>query len=147
MELTVMQEKIGTFFKKYEQEFNRALKREVDLETITGFYTEEFIAANPMGVKTGENNDELKEAMTKGYDYYRSIGTKKMACEDVQVTRLDNRHAIAHTRWRSFYEKEEKLIEIPFESHYLIQFRKENPLVFGWITGDESQLLKENGII
>lgn len=87
MELTVMQEKIDTFFKKYEQEFNRALKGEADLETIANFYTEEFIAANPMGVKSDENNDELKRVMDKGYEYYRLIGTKKMVCEDVQVTR------------------------------------------------------------
>ncbi|MCF1685823.1 hypothetical protein LQF67_09520 [Tetragenococcus halophilus] len=42
---------------------------------------------------------------------------------------------------------QEKLIEIPFESNYLIQFREEKPLVFGWIAGDEPQLLKENGVI
>ena len=100
-----------------------------------------------MGVKTGKNNDELKEAMDKGYDSYRLIGTKKMKCENVQLARLDSKHAVAYTYWRSFYVKQEKLIEIPFESNYLIQFREEDPLVFGWITGDESQLLKENGII
>lgn len=142
-----MKEKIEAFFKTYENQFNNALEGNPDLEMIAGFYSEEFIAANPKGVKAGENNNQLKEAMDKGYEYYRSIGTKKMECKDIHITRLDDKHAVAHTKWNSVYLKRGEDISIPFESHYLIQFRDSSPVIFGWITGDESQLLKEKGII
>lgn len=147
MDKSQMQDRIESFFKTYEQQFNDSLEGESDLETIGNFYTEEFIAANPNGVKTGKNNNELKEAMNKGYEYYRLIGTKKMVCQSVDVTPLDDKHAVAYTKWHSFYLKKGKEVTIPFASNYLIQFRGKEPKIFGWITGDETQLLKENGII
>ncbi|BAK94690.1 nuclear transport factor 2 family protein [Tetragenococcus halophilus] len=126
---------------------NSSLAKEADLETIANFYTEEFIAANPTGVKTGENNDQLKEAMDKGYEYYRLIGTKEMKCQSIDTIPLDEQHAVATTHWKAVYLKEEKEIVIPFTSNYLIQFREGQPKIFGWVTGDETQVLKEHGII
>ncbi|GFK28849.1 nuclear transport factor 2 family protein [Tetragenococcus halophilus] len=142
-----MKDKIEAFFKSYEQQMNSSLAKEADLETIANFYTEEFIAANPTGVKTGENNDQLKEAMDKGYEYYRLIGTKEMKCQSIDTIPLDEQHAVATTHWKAVYLKEEKEIVIPFTSNYLIQFREGQPKIFGWVTGDETQVLKEHGII
>ncbi|MFB5660371.1 nuclear transport factor 2 family protein [Alteribacillus sp. HJP-4] len=147
MHESAMKERIKEFFKTYEDQFNIALEGKADLEKIAGFYSEEFIAANPSGVKAGENNNELKEAMDKGYEYYRSIGTKKMECKEVQITPLDDKHAVAHTKWNSVYLKDEEEVSIPFKNNYLIKFRDGKPIIFGWITGDESQLLKDKGII
>ncbi|WP_020007697.1 hypothetical protein [Salinicoccus albus] len=147
MEYLDMQEKVEAFFKMYEYQFNLALEDKADLEIIAGFYSEEFIAANPFGVKAGENNDELKKAMDKGYEYYRSIGMIKMECNEVQTTALDDMHVVAHTQWNSIYLKDGEEVSIPFKSNYLIRFRDGSPVVFGWVTGDESQLLREKGII
>lgn len=142
-----MKAKIEAFFKTYENQFNKALEGKPDLEMIAEFYSEEFIAANPHGVKTGKNNNEFKEVMDKGYKYYRSIGTKKMECKEVQITPLDDKHVVAHTKWNSLYQKSEEEISITFKNSYLIQFNEDKLTIFGWVTGDESQLLKDKGII
>lgn len=142
-----MEDKIKLFFANYEKQFNESLEGQVDLEAIAKSYTEEFIAANPNGVKTGENNEQLKEVMNKGYEYYRLIGTKKMKCLNINIIPLDEKHAVAHTHWKAFYLKDEREIVIPFMSNYLIQFREGQPKIFGWVTGDENQVLKENGVI
>lgn len=70
-------------------------------------------------IKAGENNNELKEAMDKGYEYYRSIGTEKMECKEVQITSLDDKHAVAHTKWNSVYLKGEEEASIPFKNNFL----------------------------
>lgn len=142
-----MKDKMEAFFKSYEQQFNSSLAGEVHLDAIANFYTEEFIAANPNGVKTGKNNEQLQEAMDKGYEYYRLIGTKEMKCLNIDITPLDEQHVVADTHWQATYLKEGEEIVIPFRSNFLIQFRGDQPKVFGWVTGDETQVLKENGII
>ncbi|GMA54455.1 hypothetical protein GCM10025857_58120 [Alicyclobacillus contaminans] len=147
MDHSQLKDKINTFFKSYEHQFNSSLAGEADLDAIANFYTEEFIAANPNGVKAGENNDQLKKAMDKGYEYYRLIGTKEMKCQNIDIIPLDGQHVVADTDWQATYLKEEKEIVIPFTSNYLIQFREGQPKIFGWVTGDETQVLKENGII
>jgi len=142
-----MEDKIRLFFTNYEKKFNESLAGKTDLETITKFYAEEFIAANPNGVKAGKNDEQLKVAMSKGYEYYRFIGTRKMKCQNVDLMLLDDKHAVARTKWVAFYLKQAEEISIPFEANYLMQFRQGQPLIFCWVTGDESQLLKERGII
>ncbi|MGV3185361.1 nuclear transport factor 2 family protein [Weissella paramesenteroides] len=147
MEFTEIENKVKALFKEYEQSFNFALTGKINVEQISKFYTDEFIAVNPHGVKTGQKNTTFKENLSSGYAYYRNIGTKKMQCEKVSVIQLDNLHVIAQTKWEAIYVKNNKEIKIPFSSSYLIQFRKNRPFIFGWITGDEQQLMKENGLI
>ncbi|TDQ39145.1 nuclear transport factor 2 family protein [Aureibacillus halotolerans] len=143
----VLKKKAEDFFQTYETKFNEALNDTPDLEVIVRFYSEEFISVNPLVVKTGINNESLKDAMAEAYEYYRSIGTKHMECLDVSITVLDDKHFVAHTKWNSVYEKNGEEISIPFQSNYLLQENDTTFKIFGWITGDEQSLLKENGII
>lgn len=147
MNREVIRKKLADFFKTYEYHINNALKNKPDFERMAGFYSEEFIAASPYGVKTGINNEELKTIMDKEFQYSRSIGTKKMECKEVRIIPLDDQHTVAHTEWVGVYQKEGEEISIPFDLHYLVQFRDDQPAIFGWIAGDEQQLLQEKGII
>lgn len=143
----VIRKEIEVFFATYENQFNLALKGKADFGRIAELYAGAFIAANPAGVMTGENTDEFQANMEKGYEYYRSIGTIRMECEGVEITELGDAHAVAHVMWNAVCIKDGEEISIPFENHYLMHLKAEGPVVFGWVAGDETALLKEKGIL
>jgi hypothetical protein len=89
----------------------------------------------------------FQQMMYEGYKYYRAIGTQEMKFLDVSVAKIDELHVIAHTTWQATYLKDDQEITIPFNAHYLLQIRQNKPVIFGWITGGEQQLLQEYGII
>jgi len=147
MDYSKMKTEISAFFKDYENFFNNALSEKNNVSRFSEFYAEEFIAASPEGAITGKNDNQLVETINQGFEFYRHIDTTKMTCIEVSITKLNDIHAIAHTKWNASYHREESMISIPFESHYLMQFRNFKPVIFGWITGNESLLLDEYGII
>ncbi|MFB4160269.1 nuclear transport factor 2 family protein [Geomicrobium sp. JSM 1781026] len=142
-----MLDRANELFTKYEQAFNGALNGEIDMHHFASFYTDSFIAANPNGVMTGDNDESLQKNMKQGYEYYRSIGTKAMQCLHVKLNIIDAHHGVAHTEWQASYVVNEKTIHVPFRANYLLQFQKGEPKIFGWITGDESELLHKYGVI
>ncbi|AKG73575.1 hypothetical protein [Salinicoccus halodurans] len=144
---SVTRKTIEAFFAAYENQFNAALKNKADLGRISEFYSEAFIASNPAGVMTGENNDAFRTNMGEGYEYYRSIGTARMKCDGVEITELGDSHAVAHVMWQALYLKNGEEILIPFENHYFLHMKDNSPVIFGWVSGDESALLEEKGII
>lgn len=143
-----MEQSVTAFFERYAEAFNQALHRPTDLDNVASLYTAEFIAASPAGVMAGKNDDSLRAAMATGYDHYRAIGTKDMRLLGVDITRIDNAHCLARVHWMAIYDRGDAPdVEIEFDVHYLVQVLDEEPRVFGWITGDEQELLREKGII
>jgi len=60
----------------------------------------------------------------------------------------DDLHCVAHVSWSATYAREVKPnVSISFEVHYLVQALNENAKVFGWISGDEQELLRKHGVI
>lgn len=78
LKFTEVEREVTKLFREYEKKFNLALVGNIDVEQISSFYTEEFVAANPYGVKTGKIDEDFKRNLISGYEYYRHIGTKKM---------------------------------------------------------------------
>lgn len=64
-----------------------------------------FIAANPLGVNCGSNNEEFKTAMSQGYAFYKNTGGMAMDIVSLETTILDNFHEIAKVIWRCNYIK------------------------------------------
>ncbi|GAK13335.1 hypothetical protein [Geomicrobium sp. JCM 19039] len=95
---------------------------------------------------TGDNDESLQVNMKQGYEYYRSIGTKAMQCLHVKLNIIDAHHGVAHTEWQASYVVNDKTIHVPFVPTICCNFKKENRN-FGWITGDESELLHKYGVI
>jgi hypothetical protein len=55
---------------------------------------------------------------------------------------------VAHLGWTATYaRKDQPDIAIDFDVHYLVQTLDEMPKVFGWVSGDEQELLRKHGII
>ena len=138
------------FFAEYEARFNRALAEnpEEDIEATAAAFAEYFIAANQNGVNCGQNNEQLRTMLAQGNAFYRSIGTKSMKIAGLEITSLDDFHAMAKVHWDSRYVKKDgQRLQIEFDVIYLIQMRGGVPKIFGYITGDESEVLKEHGLI
>lgn len=140
---------VEKLFERYERLFNQAIGSEgVDMDDIASLYASEFIGAAPAGVRAGKNDDEFKQVMAQGYAHYREIGTKEMRLRNLRLTPIDDHHCLAHVGWNATYLREgEPDRAIDFDVHYLVQQLDGEPKVFGWISGDEQELLKEHGIV
>lgn len=142
-----METSVRTFFERYARFFNRALVGETGMDEAAAFYASEFIAASPLGVMAGKNDDQLKQAMAQGYAHYRAIGTKEMRIRDIRISPIDDLHCVAHVAWAALYARKDRPdVTIDFEVHYLVQMPDGEPKVFGWVSGDEQALLEQHGI-
>src|SRR5690606_29266057 len=100
------------------------------------------------GVETGRVDDKFLRGMVEGYDHYRQIGTQAMKIRHLRVEPIDEWHGIAHVGWGATYAREDlPQTEIDFEVHYLVQVINGSARVFGWMSGDETALLKARGVI
>lgn len=143
-----METSVRKFFDRYESCFNQGLRDDIDMDEVAALYASEFIAASPAGVMAGKNDDQLKQAMARGYARYREIGTKEMRIRDVRLSSIDDSHCVAHVAWTATYARNDQpAVAIDFDVHYLVQKLDGEPKVFGWVSGDEQALLKKHGII
>jgi hypothetical protein len=143
-----LQRTVERFFADYAAGFNQALGPLPDIEAIAGRYADSFIGAGPQGVSVARNDDAFRETLRKGYDFYRSIGTKEMRVRSVDVLAIDDLHVLASVHWGSRYiAKDGREVSIDFDVHYLLQLLDGGPKVFGFISGDEQAVLRQHGLI
>lgn len=143
-----METSVRKFFERYESFFNQSLGGDMDMDEVAALYASEFIAASPAGVMAGKNDDQLKEVMAQGYARYRAIGTKEMRIRNIRLSPVDDHHCVAHVAWTATYtRKDQPDVAIDFDVHYFIQTLEGEPTVFGWVSGDEQELLRKHGII
>ncbi|GGE47761.1 hypothetical protein GCM10007276_26260 [Agaricicola taiwanensis] len=143
-----MEQAVRKLFERYESFFNRSLANEIDKDAIAELYASEFIAASPAGVMTGKNDEQFVEAMLKGYNHYRAIGTKHMRVRGIGLSPIDDLHCVAHVAWTATYVRDDlPETAIDFDVHYLVQVLDGDAKVFGWVSGDEQALLKQHGVI
>lgn len=101
-----------------------------------------------MGVMAGKNDNQFRETLIQGFEQYRKIDTKRMTVRKVSISSIDNLHCVAHVAWTATYGNGENPdIAIDFDVHYLMQKNNGKPYIFGWISGDEQEALKEYGVI
>ena len=142
-----METSVRSLFERYERLFNQAIGGNADIEEVASLYASEFMGAAPAGVRAGKNDDEFKDVMAKGYEYYRAIGTKGMRIRDISLSPIDDLHCVAHVAWTATYARKDRTdVAIDFDVHYFVQVLNGEPKVFGWVSGDEQALLKEHGI-
>jgi hypothetical protein len=138
------------FFAEYTARFNRALQEpaQEDVEATAGAFADCFVEANPRGVNCGRNDEQFRAMIPQGNAFYRGIGTKAMQITRIEITSLDELHAMAKVYWDSRYEKQNgEEVQIEFDVIYLLQIRDGVPRIFGYITGDEQAVLGAHGLI
>ena len=143
---------IEQFFDRYVAEFNAGLAAPGSAASATALYTDHFIGAHPGGVEPGENGAEFVKVMQAGFERYRSIGTKHMAVRGVEVTPIDDFHALARVQCRASYVRnsDQQPIDLDFQVAYLVQnLTPEQPdawRVFAFVTGDERGEYERHGL-
>jgi hypothetical protein len=147
--MRIQKDEIDQFFSRYESRFNDALSgAEPDIEQTVNSFTENFLEATPLGIITGKNDNNFKEMITKGWSFYKDIGIQAMNILSKQITILDDFHALVKVNWNSTFVRKDKTDgEISFDVFYLIQKLEEDIKIFAYITGDEQQALKDQGLI
>jgi len=141
-------DEVRNFFMRYEQFFMQSLNGEIDSKELSSLYAKEFIVASPLGVMAGKNDLTFQKNLAQGYEQYRRMGTQKMCVRDVSVLPIDELHCVARVAWTAAYSVAGKPdIEIDFEVCYLMQELNNELRMFGWISGNEQELLKEYGVI
>ena len=144
----MMETSVRKLFERYERLFNHALGGDTDVREVASLYASCFIAASPNGIMTGKNNDQLKQVMAQGYARYRAIGTKDMRIRNVRISPIDELHCVAHVAWTgTFARKDQADVAIDFDVHYFVRTLGDKSKVFGWVSGDEQELLKKHGIV
>jgi len=143
-----MKKTVNELFQRYQELFQKALKGAVDMDQVASSYATAFIAASPAGLRVGHNDEQWKQAMQRGFENYRKIGTKDMLLRTVRIAPIDQHHCLAHVAWTAVYDRgTEPDVSIDFEVHYLVQQLESDPKIFGWVSGDEQAVLKQHGII
>ncbi|WP_382324137.1 nuclear transport factor 2 family protein [Hydrogenophaga sp. UC242_50] len=142
-----MESLVNELFQRYEREFNRSLRGDSDLVAVANLYAKAFIAATPSGVVTGQNDDQLKRVMADGFERYRQIGMSGMKLQRLDISGIDDLHALARVDWTATYAIGNEKKTIDFTNAYLVRREGDTATVFGWITGDEEAVMKAHGIV
>lgn len=144
-----MKELISRFFDNYAARFNSALQDEApDIEATVNSFGPCFVEASPAGIICSKNDERFKDAIPKGYQFYKSIGTVSMKIGSKTITELDEYHAMVKIHWQSLYQKKEgNREEIGFDVYYFVQVMDQRPKIFAYVTGDEQKLLQEKGLV
>jgi len=142
---------IREYFDAYAEHFNDALADppKVDFQALRDAYAGYFVGTDPTAVRGGKNGLIFRLMLPWGYRRYRKLGCKRMELRSVDITGLDDFHALARTQWSSLFRKKDgAMVEIEFENIYLLHIPAGGaPKIFGWITPDEQQALKDHGIV
>lgn len=139
---------IEAFFNAYAARFNAALGgKDPDIEATTAAFASCFVEASPAGIVCGQNDGQFRKAIPEGYAFYRKIGTRSMDIDALDVTVLDDLHALVKVHWKATYDKAGESLEIKFDVFYLLQEKAGQLKIFAYITGDEQAVLREHGLI
>lgn len=143
-------EAVRAFFDAYAKRMNDALASppKVDVNSAREAFADYFVGTNPKSVRGGKNGLLLRLMIPFGYRRYRKLGCKRMDLQRVDVTGLDDFHAMARTRWSSHFRRKDKtVVVIEFDNIYLLHVPDGGePKIFAYITPDEQQALKDHGI-
>lgn len=155
-----MQAMIERFFQNYVEAYNSCLGTIPDYVTIRDSYMPCFAAAGPTGVLCAQNDDEFIAFLERGFEFYRSIGTKRMLLVKVDLTPIDDHHQMARVFFSSQYLRPGgagsdpkhdgggiETVTIDFDVTYMLHIENGSPKIFAYVAGDERAAFREHGLI
>ncbi len=145
--MSTVNEKIRQFFAEYEKAFEKGISGKPDVMSTVNSFSHVFVEASPLGIMGSANDNSFREAIPKGFEFYRKIGTKSMAIDKIDITPIDQYHYQAKVHWKAHYEQTKLEVDLEFDVIYLLQFLNNKLEIFAYITGDEQALLRKHGLI
>lgn len=141
---------VTAFFQRYGEISNRALA-DPPVEDVDGLlqcFAQNFVESSPLGTSCGHNGPEFAAAVPKGWAHYRSVGGKAMRVTDIVVESLDDLHAMARVGWAFDYVNKAGVSgTVAFTNIYFVTLAEGRPKIFGYITPDEQQAMKDHGLV
>ena len=145
-----MQADLSAFFMAYSERINEALgtKPRVDSDAMAAAFADAFIEAGPQGVSCGRNDDNYREMIARGLEFYRSIGTRSMRVLAIESGEIKDGHFMARVFWQADYRKKDgSSISLEFDVVYFLQKQQDELKIFAYVTGDEQQAYKDAGLL
>lgn len=139
---------VEKFFDRYAANFNDSLSGNIDIETTVNSFANSFVAASPVGIDCGGNDENFRDVIVQGYDFYRSAGIEQMNIIGNEITWLDEMHAMCRVKWSADYSKKKgERGQVTFDVIYFVQFKDYTCKIFAYITGDENKVFKKLGLL
>lgn len=148
--MTPLETKVRALFDAYAKRADDAL-RDPPVEDVDGLvnsFAAFFVESSPKGVVGGANDDTFREMIPKGYANYRAVGGKHMTIKGLKVIELDHCHAVADIDWDFAYtNKAGQSGHVTFTNFYFVTIVGGSAKIFGYVTPDEEQAMKDHGLI
>ena len=148
--MTPLETKIRALFDAYAKRADDALRNPPveDVDGLAQTFAPYFVESSPRGVMGGANDDTFRQMIPKGYAHYREVGGKHMTVKGLKVIELDHCHAVADIDWDFAYtNKAGKSGHVTFTNFYFVTIADGTPRIFGYVTPDEEQAMKEHGLV
>lgn len=150
MTATAIRKKVEAFFRRYAATYARAMadKPGVD-KALTDAFAEYFVESSPEGVHGAKNGLVFRFLVRRGFARYRKIGVESMLIDALEVTPLDDLHAMARVTWdsRTRRRSDGRLVRIKFTHHYFLSLLGGKARIFAYVATDERAILRRHGLI
>lgn len=134
-------EKVETYFKEYEHNFDK-----LNVRAIADNYADTFLSAGPKGV-IANNKKEFIEKASQAAEFYREVGQKSARIISKTVIPVSNEYCMVTVHWGAKFEKTGEK-EIEFDVSYLLQELNDKIQVILFIAHeDEEKTMKELGLV
>lgn len=148
--MTKLETKVRALFEAYAKFSDDALQdppRE-DVDGVAAAFAPYFVGSSPRGVMGGANDEQFRAMIPQGFARYRAIGGKHMTIKGLKVTELDHCHAIADVDWDFAYiDKAGQSGHLTFTNFYFVTTAGGAAKVFGYVTPDEEQAMRDHGLV
>ena len=92
--------KVREFFEHYQR-----ANGNFDVEAMAGLYGQEFMFADPQGVRAVKKADFIK-VLPKRKEFFKSMGLVSSSVASVEVSELDTKYLLVKVMWRFRFERE-----------------------------------------
>jgi len=145
-----IRKKVEIFFDRYAATYARALadKPGVD-KALAAAFADYFVESSPAGVHGGKNGLVFRLMAMRGFARYRKIGVESMAVDTLEITPLDDLHAMARVMWdsRTRRRSDGRMVRIRFAHYYFLALARGRPRIFAYVATDERAILKKHGLL
>jgi hypothetical protein len=132
---------VARFFRHYQQ-----LNSINDATGMAALFADTFMAASPQGAQCVLRED-FARALPKRIELFQSLGCESTSLVSFSETKLDERFAMAETKWRMVFRKDgEAAREAVADSLYIFDMEGDAPkVVFYLAHRDFMEILRQHG--
>lgn len=143
--------KAKALFEDYSRRSNAALHDPAlaDIAALADYFAPHVIGASPNGVMGGEKDESFGTALRRGFENYRAIGGQRFEIVNLGIETLDACNVMVRADWEFDYRRPDDGATgtIAFRNIYFVNFASGDAKIFAWITPDETQAMKDHGLM